>query len=188
MILKLRLSSIIRLETTCPNTFWHIAHQVKMKDGKDSALIEGSFEALTGLLYTFHVVVSPIDLKKIHDIMLILISKNISKRPTAQGYNNSLILSINSCNSYFTYLIFFYIVAAMNKLLVEHASIFSEWLLGKYDIWFNTLKSYALSADVKVSKGGLKAFEKFIDECIKGLKSQADITQKSTILEVSSYS
>lgn len=51
-------------------------------------------------------------------------------------------------------------------------------------MWFNTLKSYALHTDAKVSKGGLKALENFIDECVKGLKIETDATQKSTVLEV----
>lgn len=69
--------------------------KVKKKNGKDSALIEGSLEALTGLLYTFHVVVSQNDLKKIHEIMLILISKNIPRRSTAQGCDQLILVPIS---------------------------------------------------------------------------------------------
>lgn len=81
----------------------------------------------------------------------------------------------------------FFLVAAINKLLIEHTSIFSKWLLEKYDEWFNTLKSYALHTDLKVNKGGLKALEHFIDECVKGLKTEADAEKKSTVLEVWCY-
>lgn len=73
---------------------------MKNKNGKDSALIEGSLEALTGLLYTFSVVLNQNDLKKIHEILLILISKNIPKRSTAQGCGSLNLASVALNNSF----------------------------------------------------------------------------------------
>lgn len=76
------------------------------------------------------------------------------------------------------------IILAWLKTLAEHASHFSKWFLGKSKEWFNCLKSYSLSRKADVSECGLKAFKKFIHECVQSLKNETDDFKKSTTLEV----